>query len=259
MTRQKRASKHRCHTRASGYPVRCGLSNQSQAPLEYWIVRSSRTMTGESAAASMSSQTRCSTPQRYTPESFRHSPSSHRATGGCARTARSHILADFLDTRARGMPGAAPAGGARIQNIENNPMQSSFGGRWHARSREDILTQRCKRAGVRQIGTTGKLRMARMRAAPVGLIYPGYRLQPRALSSRSLSHICGEGAPQRKRRYDSNRGNTDIVARFGLADLKIGLTGHRGPAMFWMLPLSGHRADGSTCFRPDPVVNGTDL
>jgi len=28
--------------------------------------------------------------------------------------------------------------GSRTQNIENNPMQSSFGGRRHARSREDI-------------------------------------------------------------------------------------------------------------------------
>jgi hypothetical protein len=30
-----------------GDPVRRGLSAQAQAPLEYWIVRSSRTMTGE--------------------------------------------------------------------------------------------------------------------------------------------------------------------------------------------------------------------
>jgi len=151
-TRQKRASKHRCHTRASGYPVRCGFSNDSQAPLEYWIVRSSRTMTEESAEASTSSQTRCSAPQPYMPESLRHSPSSPGGRGKCR----------VLD---------APAGGARIQNIENNPMQSSLAvaGR-HARSREDVLTCRRKRAPLRQIGTTGKLRMARMHAAPVGLI-----------------------------------------------------------------------------------------
>src|SRR5215469_8677440 len=30
------------------------------------------------------------------------------ATGGCASTARSHILTDFPDTRAQGMPGAWP-------------------------------------------------------------------------------------------------------------------------------------------------------
>src|SRR5262245_6239881 len=37
----------RCHARACGHPVCRGLSAQAQAPLEYWIVRSSRTMTTE--------------------------------------------------------------------------------------------------------------------------------------------------------------------------------------------------------------------
>jgi len=70
------------------------------------------------------------------------------------------------------MPGArCPRRGRSYPNIENNPMQSSLAvaGR-HARSREDVLTCRRKRAPLRQIGTTGKLRMARMHAAPVGLI-----------------------------------------------------------------------------------------
>src|SRR5258708_38912338 len=41
----------------AGYPVRCGLSFPSLAPLEYWVARSSRAMASESVARSFSSNT----------------------------------------------------------------------------------------------------------------------------------------------------------------------------------------------------------
>ncbi len=44
---QQRVAKHRRRTREGGYPVRCAFSGRSLIASEYWIVRSSRTMTAE--------------------------------------------------------------------------------------------------------------------------------------------------------------------------------------------------------------------
>src|SRR6476660_8518376 len=43
------------------------------------------------------------------------------ATGGWCATARSHILTDFLDTRAQGMPGACCTRGLVCNKCEENP------------------------------------------------------------------------------------------------------------------------------------------
>jgi hypothetical protein len=56
----------------------------------------------------------------------------------------------------------------------------------HARSREDVLTCRRKRAPLRQIGTTGKLRMARMPAARVGLIQTECFRERAGIATRGL-------------------------------------------------------------------------